>query len=151
MLQKKLRDLFLFVNYRFSTNEREAGRPTSMYFEDAHGNQGRWRRGHRDGPLLVYQGKSLRLFVNPRQVGQFRDDTALRIYRDIRDGIGNYPNYSVLPKTQWHVVELVPPTFFVGHKSSGRVMLDDTTAGGAAFGELQNYDGNISDWTLAQN
>ncbi len=145
MLDKKYSDLFRSINYRFSTSEH--GRLTSLYYQDAHGNQGRWRREHRDGPLLAYQGKSIRLFVNPRQVGYFRDDTALRIYQDIRDGIGHYPNYSVIPKEQWHVVEMVSPTFFVGHKSGGRVLLGDPTAGAADYAGLDNYTGQKSDWT----
>ena len=145
MLAREYSDLFQHINYRYSTSER--GRLTSLYYQDAHGNQGRWRREHRDGPLLVYQGKSLRLFVNPRQVANFRDDTSLRIYQDIRDRLGHYPNYSVVPKEQWHVVELVPPTFFVGHKSSGQVLLNDATAGAADYVGLAGYAGAISDWT----
>lgn len=149
MLARPYSDLFVYNNYRFSTSE--SGRLTSLYFEDAQGNQGRWRREHPLGELLIWQGKSIRLFINPRQTSQFRPDTALRIYHDIRDGIGNYPNYSVRPKEQWHVIEMCPPTFYVRHSSSGRILRIDPTAGAADYAGLANYTGAIADWTLPED
>jgi hypothetical protein len=145
MLTTIQRNLFRYINYKFSTSEH--GRLTSLYFEDAHGVQGRWRREHRDGPLLVYQGRSARLYISPQEIVNFHPDIALPIYRDLLDRIGNYPNYSVLPVSGRHVIELCPPKFYFRHGSGGTVILNDPSAGSADFASLDNYTGNIVDWT----
>jgi len=147
MLSNKYLELFKFTNYKFST--KRDGQASSLYFQDIQGNQGRWRREHRDGELLVYQGKSLRLFINPLGMDGFDPDESLTIWKDKRDRIGNHPHYSAAPCEGWHVVELVPPNFLMGHGSGGGVLLRDQTAGAAGFDLLGDYSNDqVSDWTV---
>mgnify|MGYP000529977629 CR=1 FL=1 len=154
MLDQKSTDLFQPHHYQFSTLEAGGTRLSSLYFQDAKGVQGRWRRQHPTGELLVYQGKSLRLFIRPDKKNTFVDEMedddnfARKLWMDLRDGLP-IDGYSAAPITGYHVIELVPPAYFVGHSSSGTVLLNDPTAGNASYIALANYTGTIIDWTAA--
>jgi hypothetical protein len=154
------RQFFTWNNYRFSTSEK--ARLTSLYFEDVQGNQGRWRREHRDGPLLVYQGKSWRLFIDPEEISNYAfglEADNLRLAADQRPPFNNRAkgDYLVLTKgTQvrgisrrpvegWHVLELCPPTYYPRHGSGGTVLLNDPSAGAADWNSIG--DQQIVDWT----
>lgn len=146
MIAKKYSDLFAYSNYRFSTEEK--GRQSSLYFEDAQGNQGRWRRQHPDGELLIWQGQSRRIYMHRKGMPFHADNKMLKIYRDIQFVLRSDQNYSAVPRKHWHVIEMCPPSFYVRHRSSGRILLEDPTAGAADYAGIANYDGALVDWTL---
>ena len=158
MLQPNQLALYSFANYSFSTQEE--GRVTSLYFEDMLGNQGRWRREHPGGPLLVYQGKSRRLFVSPTELRNYRSDTEASLHQQDATPFGHRANgdYQVLragksitgisltASAGWHVLELCPPLYYARHGSSGRVTLTDPTAGAADYATVQTIAAT-SDWS----
>jgi hypothetical protein len=154
--------LFTQNNYRFSTSDE--GRPTSLYFEDNLGNQGRWRRGHHQGELLCYQGQSLRLFIEPEAVESYLfglEAHNIRLPKQQQPRFGNraYGDYLVLqrgvivrgislaPIQGWHVLELCSPDYYARHGSSGTVELNDHTAPAANYATIPNIQ-NTVDWTL---
>jgi len=147
MLALKYSTLFTYLNYRFSTMDH--GRLSSLYYQDAEGNQGRWRRQHRNGEALFFQGPSIRVFVSPMQKNDFKEYAAMPQYRDLVR-LGEFPGYSLTPKSGWHVVELCPPKFYIRHCSGGAIELNDVTAGSTAYSKLANYDDSkVVDWTIA--
>lgn len=176
MPSAKVLSLFKPANYKFSTHE--TGRLSSLYYEDATGNQGRWRRQHRNGPLLVYQGKSMRLFIDPGKLAGFEPAQAYPIWHrladhspDVAPKLADNPRellkarlhrqlvaeseedmagaYSRSPKQGWHVIEINGTTRQVGHCSGGGVLLQDPTKPGhAAHAALANYTGAEVDWTV---
>lgn len=149
--------LFTIGNYRFSTID--ANRPSSLYFQDANGNQGRWRRGHAHGETLIYQGRSRRLFIapdemenyssgledDPRSLGNRFGSRANGDYQVLARGIA-VRNISLDPVAGWHVLELCPPDYYARHGSAGEVSLDDDTVHAAIFAAVPTIADTV-DWT----
>lgn len=143
MVPLKILSLFKPAHYKFSTSE--SGRITSLYFE-AGGIQGRWRRKHRDGKLLAYQGKSIRWFVDEQKwFSEFQSDRgdASLYWVQMKAGV-NPRGFSMTPIQGYHVLELVPPAagsvkVIVNHCSSGTVILNDPTKNDLPY-DFQNYE-----------
>jgi len=161
MLTQSQLALFTLKNYRFSTKEN--GRLTSLYFEDSERNQGRYRRDHKEGALLVYQGQSKRLFIHPDEQSNFcfgleSHNRFLPPDQICRFGYRAHGDYKVLstgkaisnlslqPIDGWHVLELSPMTFYARHGSSGTVTLKDKTIGDVDFDSLASIQNQV-DWT----
>jgi len=134
--------LFTRENYKFST--KAGARLSSFYFQDNKGNQGRYRREHPDGELLVYQGRSLRLFAAPNKVKQGFNEH--QIYTDINDGVKQHAGFSLVPVTGYHVWEFRPPNI-PGHGSGGTVLAEDPDFANFDFTNFPaNYTGETSEW-----
>ena len=141
-MNQLFRNLFTRTNYKFSTTEN--GRLSSFYFQDSNGVQGRYRREHRDGEAVIYQGHSMRLFV--LDTSAFNQNEVRKIYDELIDGF-QPAGYSLIPQDGYHVVEFMHPAKIL-HLSSGTVIRYDPDALAFNFDLLQAYQGNDSDWTL---
>jgi hypothetical protein len=157
--------LFVQAHYRFSTNE--AGRPSTLYFQDMYGNRGRFRRGHRQGEQLIFQGRCRRFFLSPMLKGQVEAMTTGGVFEDNLDrntygkymeklvGVlqvleagdhqGTYRGRASLhPQVGWHVFDTNGND---AHCSAGIVMTADPAAlavfNGAGLG---GYNGDWSIW-----
>lgn len=157
-LPGKFSYLYQPVNYKFSTIERGGARLTSFYYEDALGNQGRWRREHPDGTLITFQGQGFRLFIDSPI--NFDEDDCLDIIDHLRahpeiagipGDLSGAPYYSRTPRTGWHVIEATPAAVkarTIGHTSSGTVTLHDPAATLAGRMGIHLFDiETVSDWT----
>ena len=133
--------LFQKSNYKFST--KDPGRLSSFYFEDRHGNQGRWRREHPRGELLVYQGQTIRFFTESPE--DFNPDMVELVWRTAKIGHFDHEHYSRVPKNGWHVVEIARQPDTIGHCSGGTVVLADSDLASGSL-PTDTYGGDISDW-----
>ncbi|QQS13393.1 MAG: hypothetical protein IPK81_03855 [Rhodospirillales bacterium] len=157
-LHGKFAQLYQPQNYRFSTIEAGGARLSSFYYQDALGNQGRWRREHPQGTLITYQGQGFRLFVDGPD--NYDEDECLDIIDHLRanPGVAGIPghlpgaaHYSRAPQAGWHVIEATPAAVAartVGHRSSGTVSLHDAAASMAGRMGINLFDiETVSDWT----
>lgn len=145
MVDARRSALFTKNNYKFST--KRGDRLSSFYFQDSRGNKGRLRRQHRDGPLVVYQGLSLWLFISPTAMDTFNPSKVRQYYtaQNRRE-----QGFSLAPVEGWNVVEIIPPSTFA-HGSSGSVIRDDpaiTEFDFAAFHLDDNWE--ESSWTESE-
>jgi hypothetical protein len=157
-LPNKFQQLYQPLNYRFSTIEAGGARLSSFYYQDNLGNQGRWRREHRDGTLITFQGQGFRLFVD--HPANFDEDECLDIIDHLRaspptmgipSNFVSAAHYSRVPQEGWHVIEATPAAVAartIAHTSGGTVSLHDpaATIGGRMGINLFDIE-NVSDWT----
>lgn len=115
----KIQALFTASNFKFYTLDPDPSRnvPT-LYFEDSSGNKGRIRQKHPDGPLIAYQGKCKRTYIDPKT-----DKT------------------SATPTAGYYVRE--EGVKFM-HESGGLVGLDNNPMKGFVLANYKNY--RILDW-----